>query len=179
MTTNSIFTLPQSVLTPRSATARTNRPNSRNQPRTESTAPQVVVNFSRIERENSDPPCELREKLEEMRRQIDALAQKFEASQNEVDGKAEAMRIKLKLLKIATRIMSGDDVPIKDQKFLAEHDIEMFKMAVSLRRYKEDPEEHDRLSEDEDTTEGITVAENPAKAFCAPHVPPAETAVAE
>ena len=69
-------------------------------------------------------------------------------------------RKKAILLKIAIRIMNGDDVPLRDHKFLAEHDIDLYKKAVSLRRVNDDPEEHDALSDGEKTNSAMTAVKN-------------------
>ena len=95
----------------------------------------------------------MRERMAEM---SGLLAQSAEQS----DGMADIWRKKAILLKIATRIMNGDDVPWRDHKFLAENNIELYKKAVSLRRVNDDPEEHDALSDGEEGNNAMTAVKN-------------------
>lgn len=61
---------------------------------------------------------------------------------------SEAMtnsRTRMLTFRIARRIKNGDNVPMRDQRFLAYHDRGMYNMAMSLRRHNEDPEDYDSL----------------------------------
>ena len=104
---------------------------------------------------SQDPDCEFREALEQMRERMAELTglMSQECEQSNV---MDIWRKKAILLKIATRIMNGDDVPLRDHKFLAEHNIELYKKAVSLRRVNDDPEEHDALSDGERANRNMT-----------------------
>jgi hypothetical protein len=64
-----------------------------------------------------------------------------------------------KAMQIAMRIMRGDNVPPRDYRFLAKHNLKMYKMAVSLRRVIEDPKDHDALSRrnDDEDSNSITI----------------------
>ena len=62
---------------------------------------------------------------------------------------AESIKVRIKCLQIALRIMSGDKVPVEDHQYLLKHDPELYAEAVVRRIPKENPHEHDRLSEDE------------------------------
>ena len=84
----------------------------------------------------------LRAQSEEMRRQMEGARQQGEA-------KAEALRILRKSLEIAMRIMSGDNVPAADHRFLAENNPELYAKAITMRIAREDPIDYDRLSKDE------------------------------
>lgn len=85
----------------------------------------------------------------ESNRYIDLFRQLGEArSQGEATAKAfENLR---KCIIIAMRIMNGDRVPFEDHRFLLENEPEMYYKALMMRRIKEDPEEYDRISEDEE-----------------------------
>ena len=62
----------------------------------------------------------------------------------------------IKCMKIAARIMNGDNVPLKDRKFLAENAPEMLEKAMLLRRVNEDPKDYDSIVEDEENENGET-----------------------
>jgi len=62
------------------------------------------------------------------------------------DDHSDKMRI---AMKIARRIMNGDNVPPCDEEFLLEHSPGLFKLAISLRRHdNDDPEDYDSASRD-------------------------------
>ena len=56
--------------------------------------------------------------------------------------------------KIAASIMKGDKVPPEDLKFLMENDPDGYRLAMAMRRHKEDPEEVDSVLEDEENRDG-------------------------
>ena len=87
--------------------------------------------------------------LEKMRAESRELQRQLEAARKQSEGAAEYYRRKLKCILIAMRIMQGDKVPPEDHSFLAEEEPELYQKAMSLRIEKEDPEEYDRVSEDE------------------------------
>ena len=92
----------------------------------------------------------LQSNLEEMRNRQRQLQEDIKRAGEAGEGMASAMKEKLICLKIAMRIMSGDTVPYQDHRYLAEKDPDLYHQAISMRVEKEDPEEFDRLSEDED-----------------------------
>ena len=70
------------------------------------------------------------------------------------DGELDLLSQGLKVLelcqKIAASIMKGDNVPPEDLKFLMENDPDGYRLAMALRRHKEDPEDVDSVLEDEE-----------------------------
>ncbi|MCL2153557.1 MAG: hypothetical protein FWH57_11490 [Oscillospiraceae bacterium] len=86
--------------------------------------------------------------LERMRAEGRELQRQLEIARKQGEGVAEYYRSKLKCLIIAMRIMQGDIVPPEDHRFLLEEDPELYKEAMTMRIEKEDPKEHDRVSED-------------------------------
>ena len=83
--------------------------------------------------------------LEQLREMTQQMQQAREAG----EAAAEAWRIKLKSLRIAVRIMNGDNVPQIDHDFLIEHNPGLYKMAMSARQHNDDPTDYDALSADE------------------------------
>lgn len=74
------------------------------------------------------------EQLENMRAQSNAMA--------------DSAKVRMKCLLIATRIMSGDEVPNTDHRYLAQNDPELYTRAVSLRTENPDPKKHKSIAED-------------------------------
>lgn len=82
--------------------------------------------------------------------ELDAM---FEQLKESTDDSNNPMKIQLQCLQIAMRIISGDNVPMKDRAFLAEHEPEMLGRAMLLRRTKENPKDYKSLLEDEKADE--------------------------
>jgi len=93
--------------------------------------------------------------LEELRNVSQQMQQAREAG----EAAAEAWRIKLKALRIAARIMNGDNVPQADYDFLMEHNPALFKLALSVRIPNEDPHDYDALSDGEGDNAGTAAAD--------------------
>ncbi|MCL2078626.1 MAG: hypothetical protein FWH17_02150 [Oscillospiraceae bacterium] len=90
--------------------------------------------------------------LNEQRSLLEELRRVGEMS----EGLAEGWKIKIKCLQIAMRIMSGNEVPKEDHRFLMENDAELYSRAISMKIQKTDPEEYDRLSEDDKDKDNTT-----------------------
>lgn len=87
------------------------------------------------------------------------LQMKLEQAREAGDGMFDAIRERVLLLRIASRIMGGDNVPLEDHRFLSERDPALYMKAISLRIDNDDPYDHDRLS-DEEEHQGVPVAED-------------------
>ncbi len=77
--------------------------------------------------------------IEEMKRDLERIAQAAE------NNPYENM---IKCMKIAMRIIAGDEVPNRDKRFLAENEPAMFSRAILLRKHKDKPKKYDSLLED-------------------------------
>jgi len=51
---------------------------------------------------------------------------------------------------IAHRITKGDKVPLKDMKYLMEHEPDLYKQAILMRQPNPKPKEHKSVLEEED-----------------------------
>lgn len=81
--------------------------------------------------------------LEAMRKQME---QSDENNKNSISDLSKAM-------KIASRIMNGDKVPMKDRKFLAEKYPDLFKNALMFRRQNPEPKKYKSCLDDDDNEE--------------------------
>ena len=81
---------------------------------------------------------ELRDQLKQAHESADATGESFETLG--------------KCIQIAMRIVSGDKVPIQDERYLMENNMELYSMAMNMRMIKEDPKEWDSLLEEEKET---------------------------
>ena len=90
-----------------------------------------------------DRQAELRQRREEMRRDLEAAREAAEAQAEELRN----MRI---AMEIAARIMRGDNVPQSDKDFLLEQSPGMYKLAMTARNHNNDnPEDHDPLARED------------------------------
>lgn len=116
------------------------------------------------------------------KRSANTLSAMMQNSREQADAQTKPMQQIMKCLKIASRIMDGDIVPLKDESYLMEHQMDMYMRAIMMRRLKEDPEEHKSIlnkddEEDTATTSAVQAgtASAPASAeVSAPPAPPAE-----
>ena len=100
--------------------------------------------------ESKDLMAEWKEKLEKMRSEMNWLRDEIRRAGEIAEGMGEAMRVMIKCLRIAMRIMSGHNVPDADHRFLMENDSSLYSKAVMMKIQKIDPEDLERLSEDEE-----------------------------
>ncbi len=78
------------------------------------------------------------------------LYEQLEASRSEVEAAEEMWDAKLKCLKISGSIISGNNVPGSDYRYLMEHDPELYALSISSRVQKDDPEDKDSVLSDDD-----------------------------
>lgn len=76
----------------------------------------------------------------------------LEKSEDEADMLDQQLKYMKTCQKIASRVMKGDKVPLKDLKYLMEHDPQMYKMAMTLRQIPSGrkPKKWDSAVEDEE-----------------------------
>ena len=77
-----------------------------------------------------------------------------EPSNGELDLLDQGLKVLEMCQKIAASIMKGDKVPPEDLRFLMENDPDGYRLAMALRRQKEDPEEVDSVLEDGENRDG-------------------------
>ena len=114
------------------------------------------------------------DKREKMISDYTLLSQEMERVREYTDAAAESSKIQLKCMKIAMRIMAGDDVPEGDHRFLLEHAPELYGKAIMMRMQKEDPIKHKRLSDEDDfpdPLEEITGSSNSSSNSSPPAAP--------
>ena len=94
---------------------------------------------------------EVREREQQRQSRMNA-----EPSSDELDLLSQGLKVLELCEKIAASIMKGDKVPPEDLRFLMENDPDGYRLAMALRRQKEDPEEVDSVLEDEENRDSST-----------------------
>ena len=110
------------------------------------------------------------EKLKKAAEQMKHERAKMKQAEASMKAEQEEMKILRTCMEISRRIISGDEVPQKDHKYLMKHNMELYARAIMLRKHKENPHKYDQLSEDEETNtpqnamdiESSSLSENPA-----------------
>lgn len=121
---------------------------------------------------------------EKQKRDTNTLSAMMQSSREQAEDQVKPMNQLMKCLKIASRITNGDIVPLKDESYLMEHQMDMYMRAIMLRRVKEDPEEHKSILDDEDKEDSTTTptaqasapSAFPSVAVSMPEAPPTEGA---
>ena len=90
-----------------------------------------------------------------VRREI--TPEEVQAQKESIEAAAKGFQILIKCVRIAFRIIRGDNVPMQDNKLLAENYPDMHFRAWSLRQVKQNPEDCESELEEED--EGTTVSD--------------------
>lgn len=91
----------------------------------------------------------MKELLKENQGELERIKKQFENSEEDMKNSQEAMKILITCLKISRRIIVGDIVPIKDHKFLREHDPALYAKSILMRIPKKKPYKHKQLSGDD------------------------------
>ena len=94
---------------------------------------------------------EVREREQQRQNRMNSAAQ---PDSGELDLLSQGLKVLEMCQKIAASIMKGDKVPLEDLRFLMENDPDGYRLAMALRRHKEDPEEVDSVLEDEENRDG-------------------------
>ncbi len=128
--------------------------SSKPQP-TQQKAPADKLSLSRQALAYLDQQFQQAQEREQRRqaRMSDSLSA-LESSKTELDAAAKRLKIQNKCQRIAARIMRGDRVPPEDLEYLITNDPEGYKLAMAMRRPKEDPEDCESVLDDEDRNGG-------------------------
>lgn len=78
------------------------------------------------------------------------LMEEMKNADKQAEAAGESVKVMSRCIKIASRILNGDKVPLKDMKYLQENDPDMFRQAITLRRVNPEPKEYDSVLEDEE-----------------------------
>lgn len=83
------------------------------------------------------------------------LLEQLKQAHESADAAGESFETLGKCIQIAMRIAGGDKVPIKDEQYLMENNMELYSMAMNMRITKKDPKEWDSLLEEDKDTLGL------------------------
>jgi len=135
----------------------------------------VEISTEAIEKAR-DKKFDFQNALDEMHNKMRELREGLQRAREAGEGAAAMWKEKIRCMQIAMRIMAGDIVPEEDHRYLREKDIELYSKAIQLRIEKEDPEEYDRLSEDEEEDAKNIAGESATAAPATPATPAAQAA---
>lgn len=87
---------------------------------------------------------------------IQGYLDSMETQKKQLNSMEKKLDMMNKCQKIAAAIMRGDRVPPEDLRYLMEHDKEGYKLALALRREKQDPKKVESVLDEEDRSAGRT-----------------------
>ena len=117
------------------------QPPQRKEPADKLTLSRQAVAF--VEEQSRKMWDEVREREQQRHSRMNARP-----SSGELDLLSQGLKVLELCEKIAASIIKGDKVPPEDLRFLMENDPDGYRLAMALRRHKEDPEEVDSVLED-------------------------------
>lgn len=89
-------------------------------------------------------------KEQEKQNELQMLTKELENADKQADAIGDEFKVYARCLTIASRISRGDTVPMKDMKYLAEHEPDLFKQAILLRVPNDHPKKHKSVLEDDE-----------------------------
>ncbi len=89
--------------------------------------------------------------LVEKQNELSMLEQQLENSKEQGEATADSFETFSKCLTIAQRITRGDKVPLKDMKYLMEHEPDLYKQAILMRQPNSKPKEYDSVLDEDDS----------------------------
>ena len=113
--------------------------------------PQTIITIASNDAPSaSQEEVTLKDQLESMRESVRDTMQKLREAAEAGEAVADHWRNKLTALRIAMRIANGDNVPMRDHRFLMEFDSNMYNDAIrmSLVSANDEPRDYDTLTED-------------------------------
>lgn len=102
----------------------------------------------------------LQQKQQEKQNQLEMLNQELENSNEQAEAIGDEFKVYARCLTIASRISRGDTVPVKDMKYLAENEPDLFKQAIMLRMPNDHPKKHKSVLDDEEEQQTEQTSEN-------------------
>lgn len=90
------------------------------------------------------------EAILQAKRAVEQMKESLERAKESGDAEGKSIRVLIKCIKIAYRIIQGDIVPKQDMYFLMENNRELYTQAITMRMMKVDPKKWDSELEDED-----------------------------
>ena len=90
------------------------------------------------------------DEAKKLRYDYEELLEELKRSRESTESAKDSSDDFIKCLLIAQRIMSGDRVPLKDEKFLAENQPDLYLRAILMKSTKSDPKKYKSLIEDKE-----------------------------
>lgn len=120
----------------------------------------------------------LQQKQQEKQNQLEMLNQELENSNEQAKAIGDEFKVYARCLTIASRISRGDTVPVKDMKYLAENEPDLFKQAIMLRMPNDHPKKHKSVLDDDEEKQQTGQASDPGES-AAPEVAQTEESAPE
>lgn len=122
------------------------------------TAPQDVVTIS-AENKRGIEGESLTDQQQAAKQETDEMNRLLKSAEAQAAEEKESAEVRRKCLIIAGRIIAGDEVPRKDHRYLAKHDLGLYCRAICMRIVREKARRRRAISDDEsaNSNEGSSV----------------------
>ena len=114
------------------------------------TAPQDIVVISAENKQGIEGQS-LTDQQQAAKQEMDEMNRLLKNAKAQVAAEKESAEVRRKCLIIAGRIIAGDDVPRKDHRYLAKHDLGLYCRAICMRIVREKARRRRAISDDEGT----------------------------
>lgn len=104
--------------------------------------------------------AEEKKKQAQLQAQLSMYQQELEAADEQAEAVEESFSTFGKCMRIAMRITNGDKVPLKDIDFLMEHEPDLYKQAIIMRRPNDEPKEWESVLDEDDENAPISEQES-------------------
>lgn len=111
----------------------------------------ALLKGSKVQLENNNKILEEIKEQKENKLQdyYTKLSEFLDEAHKSSEGAGEAYKTLGRCIKIAMRIVSGDNVPAKDAHYLMENNKELYSMAMNMRMIKDDPKDLESVLDEE------------------------------
>lgn len=110
----------------------------------------ALLEAQKKQQEEAQKKQEEQAKQKQLENEKAMLQMQLESAKEQSEAIEDSFSTFSKCMTIAHRITKGDRVPMKDMKYLAEHEPDLYKQAIMMRQPNPKPKEHKSVLEEED-----------------------------
>ncbi len=110
----------------------------------------ALLEAQQKQQEEAQKKAEEEAKQKQLANEKAMLEMQLESAKEQGEAIEDSFSTFSKCMTIAHRITKGDKVPLKDMKYLMEHEPDLYKQAILMRQPNPKPKEHKSVLEEED-----------------------------
>ena len=110
----------------------------------------ALLDAQKKQQEQAQKKAEEEAKQKQLANEKAMLEMQLESAKEQSEAIEDSFSTFSKCMTIAHRITKGDKVPLKDMKYLMEHEPDLYKQAILMRQPNPKPKEHKSVLEEDD-----------------------------